>query len=61
MSTGTLFTEDFLGRGLAASPAWQIAAILEIEGAFRAIIAAVKDPKSLNESQTEDRIVRPML
>ncbi len=61
MTTGTLFTEDFLGRGLGASPAWRIEGVAAVQRRFYDILAAVKDPKALNEAQTEERIVRPML
>ena len=64
MSSGTLFTEDFLQRGLVESAVWQ-----SVDGqtfdAFRhgltQILDAIADPAKLNEGQTEERIIRPML
>ena len=64
MTTGTLFTADFLTEGLPTSPAWSGALAPDataIEARFRAILEAVKDHDALNEAQTEERIFRPML
>jgi hypothetical protein len=64
MAVGTLFTEDFLQRGLALSSAWSALdtnIVEHIEARFRAIVAAVAAPSTLNEAQTEERIIRPML
>ena len=64
MTIGTLFTEDFLGRGLVESPAWRSlpdAELARIKEALRGILANVNDPAALNEPQTEERIIRPML
>ncbi|MGD1035722.1 MAG: hypothetical protein ABR878_00690 [Roseiarcus sp.] len=64
MTIGTLFTAEFLDRGLPASPAWngeRAPDSAAIEAQFRLILDAVKDRDALNEAQTEERIFRPML
>ena len=64
MTTGTLFTADFLIEGLPASPAWSGALAPDaaaIEARFRTILDGVKDRGASNEGQTEERIFRPML
>ncbi len=64
MSQGNLFTADFLLEGLLASPLWTGTGApdsLGLEIAFRQIIGAVNDPARLNEAQTEERILKPML
>ncbi|MGO9744535.1 MAG: Eco57I restriction-modification methylase domain-containing protein [Roseiarcus sp.] len=61
MSAGALFTEDFLLRGLPASPAWRLDEIAGLEDRFRDIVAAVKKPEGLNEEATKKRLIEPML
>lgn len=64
MTLGTLFTEDFLAEGIETSPVWADIdddALLGTRDALLKIVAAVNTPARLNESQTEERIVRPML
>ena len=61
MSSGALFTEDFLHRGLRESPAWRLGEIEGLEARFRAILAEVAKPESLAEEPTKERIIRPML
>lgn len=64
MPQGTLFTEDFLNEGIQGTDTWRNVAP-ESLGAFRAalqlIFKQVADPTRLNEAQTEDRIVKPIL
>ena len=64
MPQGTLFTEDFLNEGIRGTEAWQ-----SLPPGFAAtfrqrlepIFARIADPSRLNEAQTEERIVRPIL
>lgn len=64
MSGGTLFTQDFLMDGVRAVPAYA-AWTDERLAAFRArlaeILAGAGDLDSLNEAQTEQRVIRPLL
>jgi hypothetical protein len=64
MPQGTLFTEDFLSEGVAATDAWREVAS-ETMAAFRenlqSIFSAVANPAGLNESQAEERIIQPIL
>ena len=64
MPQGTLFTEDFLNEGICGTQAWQRLApdtSASFRTALRAIFAKIADPSRLNEPQTEERIIRPML
>ena len=64
MSAGTLFTEDFLAEGIIQSPDWQ-----DLDARCRDrlrtriadVFASVVDPASLNEAQTQHRIIEPVL
>jgi hypothetical protein len=64
MPQGTLFTEDFLQEGIRETEAWR-ALPVDAMPAFRrqlqAIFADVADPARLDEANTEERIVRPVL
>jgi len=64
MPQGTLFTEDFLNEGICGTQAWQRLApdtSASFRTALRAIFAKIADPSRLNEPQTEERIIRPIL
>ena len=64
MANGTLFTEDFLAEGIDLSAPWrelEDAAVAEAREALAGVFGAVRDPERLNEAQTEERIVRPIL
>lgn len=64
MATGTLFTEDFLAEGITGSAAWGDLPDGEVQDALdriRAIFEAVPNPTSLNEAQTQHRIIEPIL
>src|ERR1700693_4000915 len=65
MPQGTLFTEDFLNEGIRGTDAWRDLlasdALATLRSTLRAIFADVADPQRLNEAQTEQRIVRPIL
>lgn len=64
MPQGTLFTEDFLNEGIRGTDAWR-GVTPEIVASFRealqATVKKVADPARLNEAQTEERIVKPIL
>lgn len=63
MATGTLFTEDFLAEGITGSAAWQDFQDDEVQDALdriRTIFEAVPNPTSLNEAQTQHRIIEPI-
>ena len=64
MPQGTLFTEDFLTEGVREIQAWRELADETIETFQRdlhAIFSKVSDPQRLNEAQTEERIIQPLL
>src|SRR5208282_884017 len=58
------FTEDFLNEGIRGTEAWRgivPEALAAFRKALQAIVTDVADPARLNEAQTEDRIVKPIL
>jgi hypothetical protein len=64
MPQGTLFTEDFLNEGIRGTEAWRNLSpdtVASFRRALLAIFAKVADPSRLNEPQTEERIIRPIL
>ena len=64
MPQGTLFTEDFLNEGIRGTEAWRSLtpeAMATFREALQVIVKKVADPARLNEAQTEDRIVKPIL
>ncbi len=64
MPNGTLFTEDFLREGIDACQPWQEIderTLEEFRAALTQVLASVARPALLNEAQTEERIVRPIL
>jgi hypothetical protein len=64
MPQGTLFTEDFLNEGIQETDAWRRVtpdAVAAFRQSLRAIFKEVADPGRLNEAQTEERIVKPIL
>src|SRR5215210_7868366 len=64
MPQGTLFTEDFLTQGIRETEAWRGLLADDLKR-FRAdlqtIFAGLADPARLDEANTEERIVRPVL
>jgi hypothetical protein len=64
MPQGTLFTEDFLNEGIQGTDAWRALSPdtpTSFRKALHAIFDKIADPARLNESQTEERIIRPIL
>ena len=64
MPQGTLFTEDFLNEGIQGTDAWRSItpeALAVFGQSLQTILKEVADPSRLNEAQTEDRIVKPIL
>jgi hypothetical protein len=64
MPQGTLFTEDFLNEGIQGTDAWRAAtpgALAPFRETLQAIFKGVADPARLNEGQTEERIIKPIL
>lgn len=64
MPQGTLFTEDFLNEGIRETAAWRNlppGTPIAFRDALRAIFGSVADPSRLNEAQTEERLVKPVL
>jgi len=64
MPQGTLFTEDFLNEGILGTEAWRnlpagFAATLRQK--LDPVFAKIANPSRLNEAQTEERIVKPIL
>ena len=64
MPQGTLFTEDFLSEGIRETEAWRAISATSIT-AFRTALQSIFDkvphPSRLNEPQTEERIIQPVL
>lgn len=64
MPQGTLFTEDFLNEGIQGTDAWRSITTESLDAfsaAVRTTLSQVADPARLNEAQTEERIVKPIL
>jgi hypothetical protein len=64
MPQGTLFTEDFLNEGIRETEAFRHLPAGEIDtlrAQLGAIFAKIADPAQLNEPQTEERIIQPIL
>jgi hypothetical protein len=64
MPQGTLFTEDFLNEGIRGTEAWRglsPGALATFRKTLLAIFAKIADPSRLNEPQTEERIIKPIL
>jgi hypothetical protein len=64
MGVGTLFTEDFLVEGIKETPVWKDLSDGEVAVLRRQIadiFEGVADPGSLNEAQTQHRIIEPIL
>jgi hypothetical protein len=61
---GQLFTQDFLTRGIDATPPWQETsadAMTRFEQALQAIFAQLPPDSAINEAQTEALIILPVL
>jgi hypothetical protein len=64
MPQGTLFTEDFLNEGIRGTEAWRnlsADAVASFQKALQAIFGKIAELSRLNEPQTEERIIRPIL
>jgi hypothetical protein len=64
MPQGTLFTEDFLNEGIRGTEAWRRLSPDTAESFRKALLAIfdkIANPSRLNEPQTEERIIRPIL
>lgn len=63
MLSGGLFTQDFLQEAVTRWPVFRQAldAAPALRAEMRALIEGVGDLPGLNEAQTEDRLIRPML
>ena len=64
MPQGSLFTEDFLSEGIRGTDAWRSISsqvLASFRETLQAVVSKVADPIRLNEAQTEDRIVKPIL
>ena len=64
MPQGTLFTEDFLNEGVRGTETWRAlpdSAIPKFRDALIGVFSKVANPHLLNEAQTEERIIRPIL
>lgn len=61
---GQLFSQDFLQRGICQTPAWQAldpAALQAFEVRLRELLGAYGAETTLNEAQTEQEIILPVL
>lgn len=61
---GQLFTQDFLQRGIESTPPWQALSagdVVRFEAALAAIFAALPEGSTINEAQTEQLIIQPVL
>jgi hypothetical protein len=64
MPQGTLFTEDFLNEGIQGTDAWRAIApntLVEFRNSLLGIFQKIANPSRLNEAQTEERIVKPIM
>jgi hypothetical protein len=64
MPQGTLFTEDFLNEGIRETQAWRdatAATLSDFRAQLESVLGKISDPARLNEAQTEERIVKPVL
>ena len=63
MLAASLFTEDYLREGVRADAGYAAAQAdaPELARFVGELLAAIGDPARLNEAQTEDRIIRPLL
>ncbi|HZB37954.1 MAG TPA: hypothetical protein VE443_08145, partial [Beijerinckiaceae bacterium] len=64
MPQGTLFTDDFLNEGIRETDIWCALtpeALAEFRAHLQTIFDGIADPSRLNEAQTEERIVQPLL
>jgi hypothetical protein len=60
MHNGTLFTEDFLRRGIQATPDWQEftdAEFLTVKSALKKIFDPFTSGATHNEADTEERVI----
>jgi hypothetical protein len=63
MGAGTLFTEDFLAEGIRQSPDWRELtdpAVEDYRARIAGVFAGVAAPGTLNEAQTQHRIIEPI-
>jgi hypothetical protein len=61
---GQLFGSDFLGRGIRESHPWRQVADAEVESftsRLKALYAPLRTDSHLNEAQTEDELIEPVL
>ena len=61
---GQLFTQDFLHRGIRDTPPWLAlsdAALADFSAALHALYAPVSSQSALNEAQTEQLLIHPVL
>jgi hypothetical protein len=64
VTVGTLFSEDFLAEGIKQSAAWEELAVDDVaplRAAIAGVFANVANPATLNEAQTQLRIIEPIL
>jgi hypothetical protein len=64
MPQGTLFTEDFLSEGIAGTDTWREVppeTMAALRKNLESIFGAVANPARLNEPQTEERVIQPVL
>jgi hypothetical protein len=64
MPQGTLFTEDFLSEGICGTEPWRRlppGTIAEFRRDLDALFTGIADPARLDEANTEEGIVRPIL
>jgi hypothetical protein len=61
---GQLFTQDFLQRGIQSTPPWQALSedsVGPFKAALAAIFAALPAGSTINEAQTEQLVIQPVL
>ena len=61
---GQLFTQDFLQRGIQSTPPWQALSedsVGRFKAALAAIFAALPAGSTINEAQTEQLVIQPVL
>lgn len=64
MAQGQLFTRDFLGKGIVETALWKSipeAEVAAFEAEARRRLDGMKPDATLNEANTEDKIIKPLL
>jgi hypothetical protein len=64
LARGQLFTRDFMERGINETPQWRALPQTDVDAfgkAAQRVLSALKPEQALNEANTEDKIIKPIL